>query len=114
MRGIDKAHHLRIGGGKIDRDVAALLGDLGADRDVGGAEAVVIQPGGAFVDAVLPARDDVARVALGGLAGSLIALALESGIPAQMADKVLRRVQRFDPIGCGSRGSSSKNGGRRT
>jgi len=38
-----------------------------------------------------------------GRTDPLIALALESGIPAQMADKVLRRVQKFDPIGCGAR-----------
>jgi len=38
-----------------------------------------------------------------GRVDPLIALALESNVPAAVADKVLKRIQRFDPIGCGSR-----------
>jgi RNA polymerase sigma-54 factor len=33
----------------------------------------------------------------------LILLALEAGVPASVAEKVLKRIQRFDPIGCGAR-----------
>jgi RNA polymerase sigma-54 factor len=33
----------------------------------------------------------------------LIPLALEAGVPAATAEKVLKRIQRFDPVGCGSR-----------
>jgi RNA polymerase sigma-54 factor len=33
----------------------------------------------------------------------LILLALEAGVAAAMAEKVLKRIQRFDPIGCGAR-----------
>jgi RNA polymerase sigma-54 factor len=33
----------------------------------------------------------------------LIPLALEAGVPASVAEKVLKRIQRFDPIGCGAR-----------
>jgi RNA polymerase sigma-54 factor len=33
----------------------------------------------------------------------LIPLALEAGVSAAVAEKVLKRIQRFDPIGCGAR-----------
>jgi RNA polymerase sigma-54 factor len=33
----------------------------------------------------------------------LIALALESGVHAECAEKVLRTIQRFDPVGCAAR-----------
>src|SRR5260370_16504711 len=33
----------------------------------------------------------------------LILLALEAGVPAATAEKVLKRIQRFDPIRCGAR-----------
>ncbi|HZX95324.1 MAG TPA: RNA polymerase factor sigma-54, partial [Myxococcales bacterium] len=33
----------------------------------------------------------------------LIPLALEAGVPAAIAEKVLKRLQKFDPIGCASR-----------
>ena len=33
----------------------------------------------------------------------LLAIALEAGVSAAQAEKVLRRIQRFEPIGCGSR-----------
>ena len=33
----------------------------------------------------------------------LITLALEARVSAPVAEKVLRRIQRFDPVGCGSR-----------
>jgi RNA polymerase sigma-54 factor len=33
----------------------------------------------------------------------LITLALEARVSASVAEKVLRRIQRFDPVGCGSR-----------
>src|SRR5437764_944149 len=33
----------------------------------------------------------------------LIPLALEAGVSAATAEKVLKRIQRFDPVGCGSR-----------
>jgi RNA polymerase sigma-54 factor len=36
-------------------------------------------------------------------ADPLIPLALEAGVPAAMAEKVLKRIQRFDPVGCGAR-----------
>src|SRR5207302_1964116 len=38
-----------------------------------------------------------------GEADPLIALALEAGVPATTAEKVLHLIQRFDPVGCGSR-----------
>ena len=38
-----------------------------------------------------------------GRVDPLLALALEASVPASMADKVLRKIQRFDPVGCGSR-----------
>src|SRR5207237_4575659 len=36
-------------------------------------------------------------------ADPLIPLALEAGVSAATAEKVLKRIQRFDPIGCGAR-----------
>ena len=36
-------------------------------------------------------------------ADALIPLALEAGVSAATAEKVLKRIQRFDPVGCGSR-----------
>jgi RNA polymerase sigma-54 factor len=36
-------------------------------------------------------------------ADPLLLLALEAGVPAAMAERVLKRIQRFDPIGCGAR-----------
>ena len=36
-------------------------------------------------------------------ADPLIPLALEAGVPAATAEKVLKRIQRFDPIGCAAR-----------
>jgi len=33
----------------------------------------------------------------------LILLALEAGVPAAMAEKVMKKIQRFDPIGCAAR-----------
>ena len=57
MRGIHKAGRLRIGLRQIDLDVAALLGDLGGDPDVGAAVAVIVEKRLAVEDAVLPGRD---------------------------------------------------------
>ena len=48
--GIDEAGHLRIGIRQVHRDVAALLGDMGADDDVGAVEAVVVERGLAVID----------------------------------------------------------------
>jgi RNA polymerase sigma-54 factor len=36
-------------------------------------------------------------------ADPLVLFALEAGVPASIAEQVLKRIQRFDPIGCGSR-----------
>ncbi|TMD10936.1 MAG: hypothetical protein E6J07_10165, partial [Chloroflexi bacterium] len=33
----------------------------------------------------------------------MVTLALEAGVSAACAEKVLRTIQRFDPIGCGAR-----------
>ena len=53
--------------GQVHRDVAALLGDAGADDDVGAVEAVVVQHRLAVIDAVGPGRDDGAGVTFGGV-----------------------------------------------
>src|SRR5262249_32147834 len=44
----------------------------------------------------------VARAARGE-ADPLVSLALEAGVSAASADKVLHVIQRFEPIGCGAR-----------
>ena len=51
--------------GQIDLDVAALLGDLGGDADVGAAMAVIVEKRLAVEHAVLPGRDDGAGLLLG-------------------------------------------------
>lgn len=38
-----------------------------------------------------------------GMPDPLVVLALEAGASAKTAEKVLRRIQKFDPVGCGSR-----------
>ena len=51
--------------GEIDLEVAALLGDAGADMDVVGAVAIVVEKRLALVDAILPAGNDRPHQALG-------------------------------------------------
>ena len=58
-------------------------------------------------DAGLEVRAEVPAVKLParkcGAMDPLISLALEGGISAMTAEKVLKRIHRFDPIGCGAR-----------
>jgi len=64
--------------------------------------------------ALLPERDEESEVRAEvpavklparklGAMDPLISLALEGGISAVTAEKVLKRIQRFDPVGCGAR-----------
>ena len=64
VRGVHKAGRLRIGVGQIDLDVAALLGHLRGDADVGAAMAVIVEKRLAVEHAVLPGRDDSAGLLL--------------------------------------------------
>src|SRR5438105_2597904 len=102
----------RIGGliiGNLNRD-----GYLVLDPDVTPSVPIIIEEAPADPDAPreVPA---VAPEALEALrraqevrkpkseADALIPLALEAGVSAATAEKVLKRIQRFDPVGCGSR-----------
>ena len=64
VRGVHKTGRLRIGVGQVDLDVAALLGDLGGDADIGAAMAVIVEKRLAMKDAVLPGRDHGPRLLL--------------------------------------------------
>ena len=63
--GVDEARHLGVAVGEVDLEVAALLGDAGADVDVLGSVAIVVEERLALVDAVLPAGNDGAHLPLG-------------------------------------------------
>lgn len=65
MRGIDEAGRLRVGAGKIDLDVAALLGHLRSNTDIAAAMAVVVEKRLAVKYAVFPGRDHGAGLLLG-------------------------------------------------
>lgn len=47
--------------------------------------------------------DDGYLKAENGEGDPLLLISMEAGVSARMADKVLRRIQRYDPAGCGSR-----------
>ena len=53
--------------GEIDVEVAAALGDARTDMDVLGVMAIVVEERLAFVDAILPARDDGADLPFGAV-----------------------------------------------
>ena len=53
--------------GEVDLEVAAALGDRGADRDVIAAVAVVVEDRLAPIDAIRPAGDHRPRLALGAI-----------------------------------------------
>ena len=75
----------RVGGliiGNLDRD-----GYLSLDKD----------------SALADGSDGEGDSEMKGLCDPIILLALQAGVSAATAEKVLKRIQRFDPIGCGSR-----------
>ena len=94
----------RIGGliiGNLDRD-----GYLVVDPDVQPALSTPEKP--AEVPAVAPEALEALRREQEGRkpkseCDPLILLALEAGVSAQVADRVLRRIQKFDPVGCACR-----------
>ena len=74
---------------EVDLEVAAALGDLGANRDVESAMAVVVEDRLAVVDAIPPALDHRPHLALG---------AIEHGLDRGMGDRRAElREQRLQP-----------------
>ena len=65
--GVDDADHLRVAVGQVDLEVAARLGDAGANVDVLELVAVVVEEGLPCIDAIFPSGDDRTHLALGAV-----------------------------------------------
>ena len=89
-------------------DTMKMVSPQGVGADVE-ARAVLAEPGGedatAAAEKALKAATKAAAAARAarGEPDPLVTLALEAGVSAACAEKVLRTIQRFDPIGCGAR-----------
>jgi RNA polymerase sigma-54 factor len=91
----------------------AEVAELARELRVSGKSSIALERATAALEATVAAKEvsqepkepPKRRVAKEreGRVDPLIALALESSIPAVTADKVLKRIQRFDPIGCAAR-----------
>jgi len=53
--------------------------------------------------AAVDGSDGEGETLMKGSCDPLLTLALQAGVSASAAEKVLKRIQRFDPVGCGSR-----------
>ena len=78
--------------------VPALFDDDGAPVAAGPAEVPAVTP-----EAMEAIRAESRVRTPRSECDPIIPLALEAGVSAVCAEKVLKRIQRFDPLGCGSR-----------
>jgi len=91
--------------------VPALLEEMGPPSEGGssmgtplhGAPAKPVEVPAVAPEALEALRREQAARAPKSECDPLILLALEAGVGAAVAEKVLKRIQRFDPIGCGAR-----------
>src|SRR5262249_38068317 len=90
----------------MDPDAEPTVPALALDVEVpAGLPAATDEDAAAAADKAVKAAAKAASVARAarGEADPLVSLALETGVSAACADKVLHVIQQFDPIGCGAR-----------
>ena len=78
--------------------IPLVIPDLGLDAEGKPAEVPAVAP-----EALEKLRNEQAAKQPQRTCDPIIPLALEAGVPAALAERVLKRVQKFDPVGCACR-----------